>query len=454
MYEIPANSMYICFMKHALLTLLSLLLAGCTGDGGTPAPPAPETRILELSPQEFNLGPKADVITVAVEANITYGVETGVDWVRQEPGSPSEAPRFTVQENPTRELRGTKIKFYDPADPAFEKTVRVRQEANPDAVIEKGETVIVAYVTSWSSPVPDSRYMTHLNYAFGHVNGTFDGVRIDNEPRFRQMLALKEKDPGLKVLLSVGGWGSGGFSEMASTEARRKAFALSCKKMLDSYGADGIDIDWEYPGSGAAGISSSAADKGNYTALMKALREAIGEDKLLTLASSCDAGYIDFRAILPYVDFINIMAYDMASAPEHNAPLYRSRDGKKSAVAGWYTTDEAVKAHLNAGIPAGKLVLGMPFYGHGNGTYGSFVDYRDIKGPKAGDTEKWDEVGQVPYYANSAGTLTLGFDNPRSIQAKCRYILESGLLGGMYWEYSCDNAALDLTRAVAEALFP
>ena len=109
-------------------------------------------------------------------------------------------------------------------------------------------------------------------------------------------------------------------------------------------------------------------------------------------------------------------------------------------------------AHLGAGIPAHKLVLGMPFYGHGNNTYGSFVYYCDIKGPKAGDTEKWDEPGQVPYYCNSAGTLTLGFDNVRSIQAKCDYILERGLLGGMYWEYCYDNTALDLTRAVAGKL--
>jgi chitinase len=315
-----------------------------------------------------------------------------------------------------------------------------------------GEHVVVAYVTSWSSPVPDPKYMTHVNYAFGHVTSSFDGVRIDGEGRFKQMVALKEKNPALKVLLSVGGWGSGGFSEMASTAERREAFARSCKKMLDDYGADGVDIDWEYPGSSAAGITSSTRDKANYTEMMKAIRNAIGSGKLLTLASSCDAGFIDFKGILPYVDFVNIMAYDMASAPQHNAPLYREKDGKKSPVAGWYTCDEAVNAHLKAGIPAEKLVLGMPFYGHGNNTYGSFVYYCDIKGPKGSDTEKWDDVGQVPYYANASGTLTLGFDNVRSIEAKCQYVLDKGLRGGMYWEYCYDNSSLDLTKAVARKL--
>lgn len=84
------------------------------------------------------------------------------------------------------------------------------------------ERVVVAYVTSWSGEIPNPHYMTHINYAFGHVNDSADGVRIDNESRFRKIAALKKENPALKVLLSVGGWGSGRFSEMASDKAKRK----------------------------------------------------------------------------------------------------------------------------------------------------------------------------------------------------------------------------------------
>ena len=92
------------------------------------------------------------------------------------------------------------------------------------------ETVVVAYVTSWTDVQPDPSVMTHINYAFGHVNETFDGVRIDNPQRLRSVVALKEKVPSLQVLLSVGGWESGGFSEMATDEGRRQRFADDCAR--------------------------------------------------------------------------------------------------------------------------------------------------------------------------------------------------------------------------------
>ncbi len=175
--------------------------------------------------------------------------------------------------------------------------------------------VVVAYVTSWTDVMPDPARITHINYAFGHVNRTFDGVRIDNEDRLRALTDLKTGSKELKVCLSIGGWGS-------------------------------------------------------------------GKDKILTLATVCSAEYIDFPAIMPSVDFVNIMSYDMGWAPMHNAPLYRTdKDGNVSPIAGGHTADEAVKAHLKAGVPAERLVMGMPMYERGDqATYGDFTDYRELDG--------------------------------------------------------------------------
>ena len=301
--------------------------------------------------------------------------------------------------------------------------------------------VVIAYVTSWSNVMPDPFTMTHINYAFGHVNDTFDGVRIDNPRRLKNIAALKDVNPDLKVMLSVGGWGSGRFSEMASDDQRRMSFAQDCLKVVEEYGLDGIDIDWEYPTSDMAGISASPADRENFNYLMRDLRAVLGEDRLLTLASSAYAEYIDFFACEKYLDFVNIMTYDMANAPYHHAALYASENTKGCC-------EGAVKAHVEAGVPVEKLVLGMPFYGRGGTSMPRFVDYKDIKAEN-GMVEMWDDVAQAPYLADAEGNLVLGYDTPKSMKLKCDYIKETGLLGAMYWDYAGDNEAGDLRNTLA-----
>ena len=312
--------------------------------------------------------------------------------------------------------------------------------------VSRDSKVVVAYVTSWSEVMPDPQYMTHINYAFGHVNESFNGVKIDNEERLRQIVDLRKQKPELKVLLSIGGWGSGRFSEMAANDEYRRAFAADCDRVVKEFALDGIDIDWEYPTSSMANISSSPDDTENFTLLMQDIRAAIGNEKELTLATVASARYIDFKAILPSVDFVNIMAYDMASAPKHHSALY------PSGHSGDITSDGAVTAHLKAGVPPSKLVMGMPFYGRGGDGYPSFQDYNKVGNTDTQYTEKWDEVAQVPYLADKNDTLVFGFENPRSLAIKCQYILDKDLLGGMYWDYSGDNEQGDLRRTVAENL--
>lgn len=313
--------------------------------------------------------------------------------------------------------------------------------ASPSEVAEN-DSVVVAYVTSWSDVIPDPFCMTHINYAFGHVNDTFDGVRIDNPQRLKDMVALKNVNPDLKVMLSVGGWGSGRFSEMAMDRKLRRSFADDCLRVVEEFGLDGIDIDWEYPTSSAAGISYSPEDTGNFTMLMKDLRQVLGDGLLLTFASAASAEYVDFTAVEPYVDFVNIMAYDMATAPKHHSALYESE------ISGGMTSDKAARAHLAAGMPAHKLVLGMPFYGRGSGRYADFNDFKDIK-KDIEAYEIWDEKAQVPYIADTDGTLIVGYDNPRSLKIKCGYIKANGLRGAMYWDYDGDDADGTLRKTVA-----
>ncbi|MBQ3606937.1 MAG: glycoside hydrolase family 18 protein [Bacteroidales bacterium] len=316
--------------------------------------------------------------------------------------------------------------------------------ASPSEVAEK-DSVVVAYVTSWSDVIPDPFCTTHINYAFGHVNATFDGVRVDNPQRLKDMVALKKVNPDLKVMLSVGGWGSGRFSEMAMDRKLRRSFADDCLRVVKEFGLDGIDIDWEYPTSSAAGISYSPEDTGNFTMLMKDLRQVLGDGLLLTFASAASAEYVDFTAVEPYVDFVNIMAYDMATAPKHHSALYESE------ISGGMTSDKAARAHMAAGVPAHKLVLGMPFYGRGSGRYADFNDFKDIK-KDIEAYEIWDEKAQVPYIEDTDGTLIVGYDNPRSLKIKCGYIKANGLRGAMYWDYDGDDSDGTLRKTVAREI--
>ena len=288
------------------------------------------------------------------------------------------------------------------------------------------EKVVIAYVTSWTQTIPDPTVMTHINYAFGHVNDTFNGVRIDNPNRLRKIVALKKKAPGLKVLLSIGGWGSGRFSEMAASEDNRRAFAKDCRKIVDDYGLDGIDIDWEYPTQSSAGISSSPHDTKNFTLLMRDLRQQL-TDKLLTCATVASAEYIDLRSCIQYLDLVNVMSYDMGNPPYHHSALYPSE------ITHWMTTSDAINAHLKAGVPREKLVMGMPLYGRGKQGYTLAPD--SVKGM----TERWHEQSMVPYLVDAKGHLVMGYENERSIGIKCRYIIDQRLRGGMYWEYGDEH---------------
>lgn len=302
------------------------------------------------------------------------------------------------------------------------------------------EMIVGAYLMGVRNELPDVNLVTHINYAFGHVNETFDGVLLPEGKGLSQVVGLKKDKPSLKVLLSIGGWGSGRFSEMASDPLKRKSFARDCARIVKESGLDGIDIDWEYPGSGLAGISSSPDDRTNFTLLMRDLRASLGKRSLLTIASVCNADYIDFKAVLPYLDYVNVMSYDMGTQHTHHAALYRS------GYAGYCTADEAVRKHIDAGVPQQKIVMGMPFYGRGVEGY---VPYRE---GESSDVEFWDDTAKVPMILDSLGNMLFGYENARSIAEKCRYIVSGGLRGGMYWEYNDDNASHDLARAVYEGL--
>lgn len=311
--------------------------------------------------------------------------------------------------------------------------------------------VIVAYVTYWDTAIPDPTLVTHINYAFGKVSDSFNSVEIKTVSRLKQMVKLKEKNPKLKVLLSIGGWGAGNFSEMARDPKLRKSFCEDCLAKVNQYKLDGIDLDWEYPTSSSAGISSDPSDTKNYTALLKDLREVLGDKYLITMASSSSAKYVDFKSCIQYMNFVNLMTYDMGRPPKHHSALYPS-SGKTSR-----SVDESVALHYKAGIPYDKIVVGAPFYckaasssDAGDGTYyckmGSLFEKYN---------EMWDDAAKVPYLADKSGTMMFTYDNPRSIGLKADYVIAKKLRGMMFWNWEGDNTTTwEMTHAIYDKFYP
>src|SRR5690606_34623164 len=107
----------------------------------------------------------------------------------------------------------------------------------------------------------------------------------------------KERNPDLKVMIAIGGWGADGFSDMALTPESRAKFIASAKTFIQTYGLDGMDMDWEYPGISGAGTKARPEDTQNFTTLMKGLREMLDTfdtPKILTFASAGWKRYYDF----------------------------------------------------------------------------------------------------------------------------------------------------------------
>ncbi|KAI6516269.1 hypothetical protein MCOR05_011713 [Pyricularia oryzae] len=185
----------------------------------------------------------------------------------------------------------------------------------------------------------------------------------------QQLYLLKKANRHVKVLLSIGGWTwSTNFAVVASTETGRRQFASSAVGLIKDWGMDGIDVDWEYP--------KDAAETGNMILLLKEVRTKLeeyaadtspGYHFLLTVATSASPSIYQIMRLGELgaiVDYIYIMAYDYTgswgSNSGHQANLRPSEDNGASTP---FSTEQAVDYYLNAGVPPGKIVLGIPLYG-------------------------------------------------------------------------------------------
>ncbi len=333
-----------------------------------------------------------------------------------------------------------KIFAYISAFAAVASVVAACSKTTTEAVTEEPEYLCIAYAWEADGPLPEADQVTAINYLAGYPNATHDGVDIHNVPRLQKILELKQENPDLKVILSMGGAGAGlGWAEMTGNDSLRAAFVEDCKNKVAEFGLDGVDFDWEFP--------QNDEEVDNYIKLFRDAREALDSTKVVSAAVGFWGNGFDMKRAIEHLDYLNLMSYDMGwQAPYHHTSL------RRSPLSGVCTLEESLDTCISQGIEPKDIVVGLAFYGRGDGkNFKDWTDYRDIK-PGEGMEERWDSIACVPYIVDSLGTLVVGYENPRSLKIKCDYIKERGFKGGMYWRTELDADNRELTRTVAHEL--
>jgi len=296
--------------------------------------------------------------------------------------------------------------------------------------------------------------LTHIIYSFCHLNGNLLYVNnAGDSATIRHMVALKEKNPGLKVILSMGGWGGcRTCPDVFATDQGRSEFARSVKELTDYFHTDGIDLDWEYPAlTNVPGYPFTPEDKDHFTALIVLLRKELGSKHEISFAAGGFTSYlinsIDWKKVTPLVNYINLMTYDLVSGYDtitgHHTPLYSTPQQLES-------TDHAVRFLDSIGVPLKKIAIGVAFYAriwegvdsvndglYRHGTFKRGVSYKDqavVLSKDSGYVAHWDAIAKAPYMYNPSQHLYVTYDDSVSIRLKSRYALDKHLGGIMFWQ--------------------
>jgi chitinase len=350
---------------------------------------------------------------------------------------------------------------------------------------------VLAYYLGPADPIEkyDVTQMTHIIFCFGQINGNRFSLTKNDTVVIKKMVSLKKVNPGLKVILSLGGGrGCKTCSDAFSTEQGRVEFAQSMKETHQYFGTDGLDLDWEFPTiEHFVDQKYSPADKVNFTKLVEAIRK-YNPGKELSFAAGAHAGIfeevVEWEKVMKMMDYVNLMTYDIGSyqnrpdLPQyrhlalgedakityHHTALYSTKD-KLHAIPGKYaqfktpgqerSVDWCVKYLLNIGIPSDKIIVGAAFYGrvYENvdylndglfmpGTYKGGVSFKNFSTDLSADSGfvfHWDATAQAPWAYNKEKKLFVTFDDKRSVELKTRYVIDNKLGGIMFWQLGNDS---------------
>ncbi|KAJ5921194.1 CAZyme family GH18 [Penicillium verhagenii] len=241
----------------------------------------------------------------------------------------------------------------------------------------------IGYYESWATERPCDVFtpedleltgLTHINFAFSFFDpSTFQISPMDSNAAslYSRFTALKSKQPGLQAWLSVGGWSFNdatntpdtqhAFSDMVGSSANRQAFITSLRNFMQTYGFDGVDIDWEYPAADDRG--GVAADFSNFPTFLAELRASFGSALGISTTLPSSYWYLQHFDVLnmePSVDWFNFMSYDIHgvwdSSNKFTGPYIRPHTNLTEI-------NDGLSLLWRAGVDSSKVVLGLGWYG-------------------------------------------------------------------------------------------
>jgi chitinase len=327
--------------------------------------------------------------------------------------------------------------------------------AQDSSTAKRIDKVFVGYVYRPPTNINFKLY-THLCHSFITADAT--GLVRTNRNVPSAELVTQAHRAGVKVILSLGGWGwDQQFAAIVRNPEAEERYLAGVSNLVDSFDYDGIDLDWEYP--------DTTEEIAGFERLSKRFRKQLDglalkkhRPMIQTMAAAASTNtlkWLSNELLLATMDWVNVMTYDMAGEwtdyAGHHAPLFAS-----SKQPGHPRSAElSIKYLLERGMPANRLALGIPLYGKGFFVAEPYASTKAKQGagrPPGGNYSKllllqneqgwsrqWDSETKSPWLISPDRSAVIGYDDPESVALKTEWAMKQGLRGVFFWEISADR---------------